>query len=352
MKTAIDAGDPQSAQQLIRLFMFLFRTSGPSQPTPANPVMDAIRQGADRTGTNFDYLVKTAQRESALDPEAKARTSSATGLFQFIEQTWLGMVRSEGAKHGLDDASKAIVQGSDGRLSVPDAKMRDEIMALRRDPQVASTMAGAFTQRNRDQLQAALGREPTGGELYIAHVLGARGAQDLIGTAQSAPDRAASRDFPDAAAANRNIFFDKAGKARTAAEVYQVLSAQHADIATVAGPRTADAVGPERKGLMGLFSTEGSRKPVSDAVATLWTGQRGARLHLASTEPSQRFFPNSTGINAVEAPAAPDPPARLVDAPVPPERPPSLGDATATSRRERRSKPLDLMGFLRSGVSR
>jgi hypothetical protein len=337
---------------LIRLSMFLFRTSGPSQPTPANPVMDAIRQGADRTGTNFDYLVKTAQRESALDPEAKARTSSATGLFQFIEQTWLGMVRSEGSKHGLDDASKAIVQGSDGRLSVPDAKMRDEIMALRRDPQVASTMAGAFTRRNRDQLSAALGREPSGGELYIAHVLGARGAQDLIDAAGNSPTRVAARDFPDAAAANRNIFFDKAGKARTVAEVHQVLSAHHADIASVTGPRGSDAAGPERKGLMGLFSTEGTRKPVSDAVAALWTGQRGARLQLASAEPSQRFFPNSSGIDRVETAATPSAAARVVDAPLPPERPSGLVDSAAVQRRERRSKPLDLMAFLRSGVSR
>ncbi|MGL4438493.1 MAG: lytic transglycosylase domain-containing protein [Bosea sp. (in: a-proteobacteria)] len=336
--------------------MFLFRTSGPAQPTPANPVMDAIRQGADRTGTNFDYLVKTAQRESALDPEAKARTSSATGLFQFIEQTWLGMVRNEGPKHGLADASKAIVQGSDGRLSVPDAKRRDEIMALRRDPQVASTMAGAFTQRNRDQLGTALGREPSGGELYIAHVLGARGAQELIGAADKSPTRIAARDFPEAAAANRNIFFDKAGKARSVADVYQVLSAQHADITTVTGTRASETSGPVRKGLTGLFSTEGSRKPVSDAVAALWTGQRGARLQLASTEPSQRFFPNSDGVRGADGPALPAEATRLVEAPLPPVRPSGLaetpGDRNAAVRREPRAKPMDLMGYLRSGVLR
>ncbi|MGL4729664.1 MAG: transglycosylase SLT domain-containing protein, partial [Bosea sp. (in: a-proteobacteria)] len=56
---------------------------------PATPVTMAIRDGAAKTGTDFGYLVRTAQRESALDPNAKARTSSATGLFQFIDQTWL-----------------------------------------------------------------------------------------------------------------------------------------------------------------------------------------------------------------------------------------------------------------------
>lgn len=343
--------------------MFLFRTSGPSQAAPANPVMDAIRQGADRTGVSFNYLVKTAQRESALDPEAKARTSSATGLFQFIDQTWLGMVRSEGAKHGLDDAAQAIVQGNDGRLSVPDAAMRDRIMSLRKDPEIASTMAGAFTQRNAEQLRSSLGREPTGGELYIAHVLGSRGANELISSAQAAPQRAAAKDFPEAAAANRNIFFHKDGKARSASEVYHMLAAQHAAIASAVtsggapgafAPMAAASTmqpGGQGRGLMGLFSTEGSRKPVSDAVAALWSGQRGGaqgRLQLASLEPSQRFFPNGGGTALV---AAPEAAARPTGAPEPPERPAELARVEPAKTRKR-NKPLDLNAFLRSEARR
>ncbi len=330
--------------------MFLFRTSGVSEARPANPVMDAIRQGADRTGTNFDYLVKTAQRESSLDPNAKAQTSSATGLFQFIEQTWLGMVRSEGAKHGLDAAAKAITQGADGRLTVADQGARDKIMALRRDPEVAATMAGAFTQRNREQLASALQREPTGGELYIAHVLGARGAQELIGAAQTSPQRVAARDFPEAASANRSIFFDKAGKARSASDVYNVLASAHANMASAAAPAQAAPPVPERKGLMGLFSTEGSRKPVSDAVARLWTGQRSAGLQLASLEPSQRFFPNADGALTTSPDVQPSQaPAQLVDAPLPPSRPVDLGGEVGAIR-QRKSRPLDLNAFLRKGV--
>ena len=330
--------------------MFLFRTSGVSEARPASPVMDAIRQGADRTGTDFGYLVKTAQRESSLDPNARAQTSSATGLFQFIEQTWLGMVRSEGAKHGLDDAAKAITQGADGRLTVADQGARDKIMALRRDPEVASTMAGAFTQRNREQLASALQREPTGGELYIAHVLGARGAQELIGAAQISPQRVAARDFPEAASANRSIFFDKAGKARSASEVYSVLASAHANIAiAAASPPTAPAV-PERKGLMGLFSTEGSRKPVSDAVARLWTGQRNAGVQLASLEPSQRFFPNADGALTASPDVQPSQAAaHTVDAPLPPSRPAELGGEGGAIR-QRKARPLDLNAFLRKGV--
>ena len=88
-------------------------------------------------------------------------------------------------------------------------------------------MAGTFTQRNRDLLAAELGREPTSADLYVAHFLGARGAVDLIRQAQTAPRRSAAAEFPDAAAANRPIFFDRKGRARGAGEVYALLAASH-----------------------------------------------------------------------------------------------------------------------------
>jgi hypothetical protein len=342
--------------------MFLFSTSGPRETTAVNPVIDGIRHGADKTGVSFDYLVRTAQRESSLDPEAKARTSSATGLFQFIEQTWLGMVRSEGPRHGLEAEAKAITQGPDGRLNVSDPAQRSEIMALRRDPKVAAVMAGAFTQRNAEQLASALGRQPTGGELYIAHVLGARGAQDLIGSTLSAPQRAAARDFPEAAAANRSIFFDKAGKARSVAEVYNLLAQQHANVAAGAAPvaEARDASAPtERKGLMGLFSTGASSSPVSRSVASFWSGPVGQRVQLASLEPAQRFFPTTDTALPSES-AAPraetaSDAARVVQAPVPPVRPSGLAiqpDGAVQRGRSAERKPLDLNAFLRKGVLR
>jgi hypothetical protein len=357
--------------------MFLFTTPAARDPVPAGgaqgaatPVQQAIRRGAERTGVNFDYLLKTAQRESALDPEAKAATSSATGLFQFIDQTWLSMMRAEGPNHGLADAARAIGQSADGRLTVADPAMREQIMALRRDPQVASVMAGAFTQRNRETLSGALGREPDGGELYTAHVLGARGATELINAAATSPGRPAMQLFPDAAGANRSIFFDRAGRARSAAEVLDVLTAQHRAIAQVrvasgqGGSDQPDASGPPggRKGLMGLFSTEGSRAPVSDAVARVWSGQRARGVQLASLEPAQRFFPTSGSVAAAPTQAAG--PAnelaavttgagagRLADAPKPPSRPSDLAAEAGASPRAKQSRqrPLNLNAFIRPG---
>ncbi|MEG0819994.1 MAG: transglycosylase SLT domain-containing protein, partial [Brevundimonas sp.] len=53
----------------------------------------AIRRASSTTGVDFDFLMKTARRESAMNPSARAGTSSASGLFQFIEQTWLATVK-------------------------------------------------------------------------------------------------------------------------------------------------------------------------------------------------------------------------------------------------------------------
>ena len=147
---------------------------------PPAPSLDAIRQGAERTGTGFDYLLATAQRESALDPSARARSSSASGLFQFIEQTWLGLIKSDGPRLGLAQQASAIQTRSDGTHVVSDPATRQAILNLREDPKVASVMAGTLTQRNRETLAQGLGREPSAGDLYAAHFLGARGAAQLI----------------------------------------------------------------------------------------------------------------------------------------------------------------------------
>ena len=361
--------------------MFLFSTPQTRETQPANPVVSAIRDGATKTGAGFDYLLKTAQRESSLEPDAKAKTSSATGLFQFIEQTWLSMVKQEGPKQGLSNYADAITE-SGGRLTVADPAAREKILELRKDPQVAAVMAGALTQKNRDQLAGALGRQPQAGELYMAHVLGARGASDLIKTAASDPTRAAAKDFPEAAAANRGIFFDKTGRARSAQEVYGVLAASHANTqlaasATVTQASTtqggdkpaeiAAALAPGRaKGLIGLFSTEGSRAPVSQAVANLWATPRGDAGRTASLDPADRYFPRQTKSDATAiAPTASDAAAAnaaaaasttSVQAPLPPSRPVELTQPTAAAPERAaarvRKAPLDLASFMTQRTGR
>jgi hypothetical protein len=193
----------------------------------ASPVAGAIRDAAQSTGTSFEYLLTTAQIESNLNPAAQATTSSAKGLYQFIEQTWLATLKQAGPALGLGNYSAAIVQGADGRYAVPDPATRAAVMRLRSDPSASAMVAGAFTRSNEAQLAAALGRAPSQGELYIAHFLGPDGAAKLIGAATSQPQANAAAMFPAAAAANRSIFYDRLGSPRSAAAVYANLTGRY-----------------------------------------------------------------------------------------------------------------------------
>lgn len=190
-------------------------------------VTTAIRSASRTTGTTFDYLLKTAMRESSLDPRAAAKTSSARGLFQFVESTWLATVKDAGAKYGLGKYAAAIEQGADGEYRVRDPIVRAHILKLREDPAISSLMAGALAERNAADLSQSLGRKPTSGELYLAHFLGAGGAKRLMALQRNNPDASAAAAFPDAARANRSIFYRENGKPRSASEVLANLTEHH-----------------------------------------------------------------------------------------------------------------------------
>src|SRR6185295_16182662 len=100
-------------------------------------VVAALQRASAATGSDFNYLLSTAMRESSLKPQAQSSTSSAAGLFQFIEQTWLGVVKEHGAQFGLGNYANAISRGSDGRFHTASNADRQAILALRKDPQVS-----------------------------------------------------------------------------------------------------------------------------------------------------------------------------------------------------------------------
>ncbi|HVI28218.1 lytic transglycosylase domain-containing protein [Hansschlegelia sp.] len=264
--------------------------------TPADAaggVAAALRKAAQATGASFDYLLQTAKRESSLDPAAKAPTSSARGLFQFIDQTWLQVLKEDGPSLGLSDEAADVSRTASGRYVVSDPARRAELLALRDDPTASALLAGAFTRRNADTLSSALGRPATGGELYAAHFLGAQGAIQLVNLATNVPTASAADAFPTQASANRAIFFDK-GRPRTVSEVYARITAAHGEVpsATPAAPAALalqeasqdDRYGPFNGGVEddaapfhSLFKT-GRRSPVSAYVAQAWSSFGAAGL--------------------------------------------------------------------------
>ena len=93
-------------------------------------VTAAIRSASQQTGISFDYLLKTAYRESALNPKAQASTSSALGLFQFIDTTWLQTVKEDGPAFGLQSQANQIEKTTDGQYFVRDPMVRAQILKL------------------------------------------------------------------------------------------------------------------------------------------------------------------------------------------------------------------------------
>ena len=284
--------------------MFLFTTPKAPAPIPPPPVpqpapaggatgvMGALRTASETTGTSFDYLLKTARRESDLDPTLKSKTSTATGLFQFLDDTWLETLKADGARYGYGEYAAAITRAPSGNLDIADPALKRQVMALREDPTANAVMAGAFTNRNAADLRALLGRQPTDGELYVAHFFGSAGARKFLDLAATQPAARADTVFPEAAAANRPIFYDKSGRARSAAEVYAVLVKQHGTetttsaTATVAAPApaaptqgtTALGLAPEPAepplpfAFHGLFQTERTGPAIAE-VRSLWVPQ-------------------------------------------------------------------------------
>lgn len=209
-------------------------------PTRAR-IAGAIKQASDSTGASFGYLVAAAKIESNLQPTAAASTSSARGLYQFIEQTWLGTVKQAGTSFGYGQYADAITKQPSGNYTVSDPALRQQILKLRDDPAANAAMAGVLTQSNSFKLVSAIGRRPADNELYIAHFLGVGGAAKLIGANDANPQANAAQMFPQAAAANKPIFYDRSGDARSVGGVYAELTRRYQGAANSKAAQTAIA---------------------------------------------------------------------------------------------------------------
>src|SRR5882672_1034622 len=262
-------------------------------------IAGAIKQAASNTGASFEYLLATAKMESNFNPKAAASTSSARGLYQFIDQTWLGTVKEAGAQLGYGKYAAAISKSSSGNYYVNDPAARNAIMKLRDDPNAASAMAAVLTQSNSFKLTGKIGRRPTDAELYMAHFMGVGGAGKLISTAEDSPNANAARMFPNAAAANRSIFYDRSGSARSVSQVYSVLTSRYASAANSPATQTAmAAVGGDIKRNVAVASAAPSMSidtaaylssfPDSRAVTPV-TATSSTDLKTASAQPQPIF---------------------------------------------------------------
>jgi hypothetical protein len=332
----------------------LARPSDPARATPApQRIEQAFANASAATGLPFDFFMTTAMRESSLDVNAAATTSSARGPFQFIEQTWLGMVHEHGEALGLAEEAAAIERRSDGRFLVDNPQTREAVLAMRHDPQLSAVMSGLYLQENAGDLQNALGRPVTVGEGYLAHVFGPSGASRLISLAEQQPNRVAADVFPTQAAANRGLFYDRSGEPVSVRQLYDRLvdgfptDTVPTDARLVARPETVPAPAPRDPSQplalepAGFDALPEAAPPDQFAQMGLFSpaGRGSVPFFAALYRPDGVLAPEiAEDLVATHGPSSPElTDQRLPAVPNPVSRPQEVG------------QPLDLVGFVQSG---
>ena len=154
-------------------------------------VLSMLDEVAKTTGVDANLLKTFAAIESSFNPRAGAGTSTAKGLFQFIDGTWTGMLDKYGKKYGLSPSTSVY------------------------DPRANALMGAEFLKENQKGLKSInRGNSPV--ELYLAHFLGLGGARRLF----SAPEGDPANLHVDEKSirANYDVFY-KNGKIRTVRDI-------------------------------------------------------------------------------------------------------------------------------------
>lgn len=172
------------------------QTQQPAIPAPTQPAQPQAAPAPEKVSqVNPELLDKIAQIESNNNPNATAKGSTASGTFQFTNSTWKDAINKYGQETGIT--------------------LRDK-----NNPKAQRTIAELMLKDNAEGLTSFLGRDPKPAEIYLTHFLGNGGARKLL---KSHPQQFAAQVLPEAAKANRSVFF-KNGKPVTVAELYQTFN--------------------------------------------------------------------------------------------------------------------------------
>jgi hypothetical protein len=209
---------PQNAR-VRRTFLKLLQTAlaSPNKVLQFGPmrvkrsIVEMIIKAAQVTHTDPVLLMAIADKESSFATGVEARTSSAMGLFQFVDSTWLKAVRDFGAQYGLAKEA-ALIVGPNDRPTVADAAERKRILDLRGDPYLSAVLAAEMLKRDGNRIAQRIGRGLTSGETYLAHFLGPDDAERFMEKVVGQPQYRAAVLLPRPARANASLFYARGGR--------------------------------------------------------------------------------------------------------------------------------------------
>lgn len=169
-------------------------------------LVETIVHAAYLTGVDPRLLMAIADKESSFMVSARAQTSTARGLFQFIDSTWLRAMRDYGPRFGLHREA-SLVEFRENGPTIADEKERERVLGLRNDPFLSTLLAASMLRAEQEKLAGRLGRPISDAEVYLVHFLGPMGAQKFLSVLADKPKTLAANLLPQAAKANKPIFF-------------------------------------------------------------------------------------------------------------------------------------------------
>lgn len=223
------------------------RSTGKAEDPRMTPYLESARAVSHISKVGFSDVLARAAQESNFNASLKSRSSSASGPFQFIEQTWLDMLRRHGQAYGLGP-EVAQIKFRNGRNTVSDPALKRKLLDLRHDIPLSAAMAGRYLDECGKDLNRMLRRQPSENERRMAYVLGPGGAAKLIRAAQNDPSGSAHDTLPQAAAANGPLFTGSGGTLSNAEAVQRITRfvgthlRDFADLAKAQPPVVADRI--------------------------------------------------------------------------------------------------------------
>ncbi|PPD43265.1 MAG: lytic transglycosylase [Methylocystis sp.] len=185
-------------------------------------IVERVVQAANKTEMDPALLMAIAEKESNFSSTAKAKTSSASGLFQFVEKTWMQALKDFGHLYGRHEEAEIADASTAIRAVAP--QKRAQLLGLRNDPYLSAALAAEMLKKDGAKIAEKVGRALTAGETYLIHFLGPEDTSRFMTALNESPNMSAAALLPKPARANRPIFYEQAGRKmrdKTVAEVHE-----------------------------------------------------------------------------------------------------------------------------------
>lgn len=250
--------------------------TAPAGKSPGNAgqgmgITDIIEEGAKKANMDPEMMKAFAAIESSMNPNASAKTSSAKGLFQFLNATWQEQVEKHGKKYGLAPGVSQF------------------------DPYASTVIAAEYLKSNLNRIKSVKPDQNIV-DAYLTHFLGAGGAKTFL---SQPADALAAPVMRDAANANKSIFYAGGGRSRTFGEIYEMFRKKIENKSKAFGINVDLGKGMTSAG---KTDTQKNVDKVTESTGTLTASNYSGHTAMPEQQMAQGLSPNG---NTGAAPAQP-----------------------------------------------